>query len=48
LGFAALVVGSLQLDEVAELFTERAALTQDYDEGPEGRSAVSRRPPAWP
>ena len=37
LGFAALLVGSLQLDEVADLFTERAALTQDYDEGPEGR-----------
>jgi O-antigen ligase len=34
---AALVVITLQLDGVAELFAERAALTQDYDEGPEGR-----------
>jgi O-antigen ligase len=37
LGLAALLAGSLQLDEVADLFDERAALTQDYDEGPEGR-----------
>jgi O-antigen ligase len=37
LGGAVLVVVTLQLDGVAELFAERAALTQDYDEGPEGR-----------
>jgi O-antigen ligase len=37
LGGSALVFGSLQLDGVADLFAERAALTQDYDEGPDGR-----------
>src|SRR4029453_9909539 len=34
---AAVVLIALQVDEVAGLFEERAALTQSYDEGPEGR-----------
>ena len=34
---AAVVVVALQFDEVADLLEERAALTQSYDEGPEGR-----------
>ncbi len=33
----ALVAVALQFDAVADLFSERAALTQSYDEGPEGR-----------
>jgi O-antigen ligase len=37
LGGSALVLAILQLDGVADLFAERAALTQDYDEGPDGR-----------
>jgi O-antigen ligase len=37
LGGSALVFATLQLDGVADLFAERAALTQDYDEGPDGR-----------
>jgi hypothetical protein len=45
LGGSALVLATLQLDGVADLFAERAALTQDYDEGPDGRSAASRRQP---
>src|SRR6185295_3198546 len=35
LGGSALVLATLQLDGVADLFAERAALTQDYDEGPD-------------
>jgi O-antigen ligase len=34
---SAVVLVALQFDEVANLFGERAALTQSYDEGPEGR-----------
>jgi O-antigen ligase len=34
---SAVVLVALQVDEVANLFDERAALTQSYDEGPEGR-----------
>jgi hypothetical protein len=34
---AALIAVALQLDEVAKLYSERASLTQSYDEGPEGR-----------
>jgi len=34
---SAVVLVALQLDGVANLFGERAALTQSYDEGPEGR-----------
>jgi len=37
LGGSTLVFATLQLDGVADLFAERAALTQDYDEGPDGR-----------
>lgn len=35
--FGMLVVAALQFDAVSDLFAERAALTQSYDEGPEGR-----------
>jgi O-antigen ligase len=34
---SAVVLVALQVDEVANLFAERAALTQSYDEGPDGR-----------
>ena len=34
---SAVVLVALQSDEVANLFDERVALTQSYDEGPEGR-----------
>ena len=34
---AGVVVVALQFDAVADLLSERAALTQSYDEGPEGR-----------
>src|SRR6185295_19537415 len=34
---AAVVLIALQVDEVAGLLEERAAWTQSYDEGPEGR-----------
>jgi len=37
LALAALIAVALQLDAVARLYDERAALTQSYDEGPEGR-----------
>jgi O-antigen ligase len=37
LGGGAFVGVTLQVDGVGELFAERAALTQNYDEGPEGR-----------
>lgn len=35
--FSGVVVVAMQFDEVANLLTERAALTQSYDEGPDGR-----------
>ena len=35
--FGMLVVAALQFDAIANLFAERAALTQSYDVGPEGR-----------
>ena len=34
---ASVVIVALQFDAVADLLSERAALTQSYDEGPEGR-----------
>lgn len=34
---ALVVMAALQIDGVSKLLTERAALTQGYDEGPEGR-----------
>jgi hypothetical protein len=37
MGLAALVSVALQFEGVADLLSERAALTQEYDEGPEGR-----------
>jgi O-antigen ligase len=37
LGGGALVVVTLQVDGVGQLFEERAALTHNYDQGPEGR-----------
>lgn len=37
LALAALIAVALQFDAVAKLYDERAALTQSYDEGPEGR-----------
>jgi O-antigen ligase len=36
-GVCGLVLTALQFDAVADLFAERVALTQSYDEGPEGR-----------
>jgi len=39
----ALLVAALQFDEVANLFDERAALMQSYDEGPEGRFGGQER-----
>jgi O-antigen ligase len=36
-GVCGLVLAALQWDEVANLLAERAALTQRYDEGPDGR-----------
>jgi O-antigen ligase len=43
LACATLIVAALQVDEVADLFAERAALTQSYDEGPEGRFGGQER-----
>jgi O-antigen ligase len=43
LGGSALVRATLQLEGVADLFAERAALTQDYDEGPDGRFGGQRK-----
>ena len=40
---AGLVVFALQLDGVKNLAAERASLSQRYDEGPRGASAVSRK-----
>lgn len=34
---AGVIVAAMQFDAVADLLTERAALTQSYDEGPDGR-----------
>lgn len=36
-GAALLVAAALEIEAVAKLFTERAALAQSYDQGPEGR-----------
>jgi O-antigen ligase len=36
-GAAGVVIAALQSDAVADLLSERAALTQSYDEGPDGR-----------
>lgn len=37
IAMAGLIAVALQFDAISELFSERAALTQSYDEGPEGR-----------